>query len=1142
TTAKVSFSQSGQIVFERYDRHLSHVSQKTLEILEAARDLLSEAPFTVAISGSAGLGMAEASGLTFVQEVYSTAEIIKQLAPDTGAVVELGGEDAKVIFFEGGADARMNGSCAGGTGAFIDQMAALLDMTIQELDEASLRAERIYPIASRCGVFAKTDVQALFNQGASKDDVAASVYQAVVNQTIVGLMQGRQLEGKVLFLGGPLYYCKGLRYRFRETLDLSQENSICPDYALFAVARGAAYFSRDSKPMTYDELIASLQKTDNASTYERGSLPPLFNEREDYKTFRERHDQYTVPEQAIEDYTGKAWLGIDSGSTTTKLALISENKRMLYSYYCPNLGAPLDIVFEQIKKIRALCGDRIEIAGCATTGYGEALIQHAFKANAGLVETIAHYTAAQHFQPEVDFILDIGGQDIKCFYIKNGAIDSIKLNEACSSGCGSFLETYAHSMDYEVEDFALLGIDATAPTDLGSRCTVFMNSSIKQAQRDGAKIEDISAGLSISVVKNALYKVIRVSSPEELGKHIVVQGGTLLNDAVLRALELELEREVVRPTISGLMGAFGAALYAMQYDKSDLLTAEQLEDFTHKSTTTVCRACTNHCHLTINSFAEGDRFVSGNQCQRGLGLEESYVLPNLYHWKRERLQELHKSHLLADCQDSGNRKVNRGKIGIPTTLSSYELAPLWKTLFTELGYEVVFSPLSSRRTYELGQLSIPSDTICYPAKIMHGHIEQLVEQGLELIFYPSLTYNLKEADTANNYNCPIVAYYGEVLQGNMSSLEKVKFIYPYLDIDSERALFKTLYRALHDLDPTIRRTEVKRAVTAGFKALEDEREAIEKAGLEAVEFARQNGKRILIMAGRPYHIDPEICHGIDRIATSLGFVVVTEDSVCNLADAPEVKILNQWTYHSRLYKAAQFACDNDDVELVQLVSFSCGIDAITTDEVRRIMESQGKLYTEIKIDDISNLGALRIRLRSLLGAVEARDSSLLEADRAMDGSLLVAAPEGNQTLFATAAPEDDETVIAAESTNEETQLVTESAEDDESLFAATVKGEKNQFITEPADCDTPQCAEVTEAKVNPVESTAKLQCKQVYKQVDSASKAKKASKNSGTQKSGKDSQYDLSTSKARKAPKISGTIKDGSSTKPAGMLNDRDAS
>lgn len=1096
TTAKVSFSKDGQVVFERYDRHLSHVLEKTLEMLASAKDLLSEAPFTVAISGSAGIGMAEASGLTFVQEVYATAEIIKQLAPDTGAVVELGGEDAKVIFFEGGTDARMNGSCAGGTGAFIDQMAALLNMSIQELDEASFRAERIYPIASRCGVFAKSDVQSLFNQGAGKDDVAASVYQAVVNQTIVGLMQGRQPEGKVLFLGGPLFYCSGLRRRFRETLDLTEENSVCPDYALFAVARGAAYYSRDSKPLTYEELTADLLKSRTASTYERGNLPPLFEDKEDYKAFRKRHGQFTVPKYPIEDYAGKAWLGIDSGSTTTKLVLISEDKEILYSHYCANLGAPLDIVFEQLKKIRALCGDKIEIAGCATTGYGEALIEHAFKANTGLVETIAHYTAAQHFQPDVDFILDIGGQDIKCFYIKNGAIDSIKLNEACSSGCGSFLETYAHSMDYEVEDFALLGIDATAPTDLGSRCTVFMNSSIKQAQRDGSKIEDISAGLSISVVKNALYKVIRVSSPEELGEHIVVQGGTLLNDAVLRALEQELGREVVRPTISGLMGAFGAALYAMQYDKSDLLTAEQLEAFTHKSTTTVCRACTNHCHLTINSFGEGDRFVSGNQCQRGLGLEESCVLPNLYDWKRERLKALRELSLQADCQNSGSKKVCRGEIGIPTALSTFELAPLWQALFTELGYKVIFSPLSSRRTYEKGQLSIPSDTICYPAKIMHGHIEQLVEQGLDLIFYPALTYNLQESDTANHFNCPIVAYYGEVLRGNMSSLEQVKFIIPFLDIGSEGSLTGTLYRAMHELDPTIKRGEMRRAVRAGFAALENERKAIEKAGREALEFARENNKRILILAGRPYHIDPEICHGIDRIAVSLGFAVVTEDSVCNLADAPEIKILNQWTYHSRLYKAAQFACDNDDVELVQLVSFSCGIDAITTDEVRRIMESQGKLYTEIKIDDISNLGALRIRLRSLLGAVEARDG---------------AQPAAQSQAQASAQSEPQ----------------SQSQAQSQSQSQPTAQSQPGE--------DTVIVEDIAKAAL-------KLEVRSPSNSAASAAKVRESSKISAGAKDGAASKQVRSAVKVRGGSKVSGTFEDSKVSKSAGGLKDRDAS
>ncbi|HHV42202.1 MAG TPA: 2-hydroxyglutaryl-CoA dehydratase [Clostridiaceae bacterium] len=1020
TTVKVSFTSEDQIMFERYERHRSHVLEKTLELLEPAEAMLSEAPFTVAISGSAGIGMSETSGLPFVQEVYATSEIIKKLAPDTGTVIELGGEDAKIIFFEGGTDARMNGSCAGGTGAFIDQMASLLDMTIPELDEASFRAERIYPIASRCGVFAKTDVQALFNQGAGKEDVAASIYQAVVNQTIVGLAQGRQLAGKLLFLGGPLYYCAGLRHRFRETLLRDKESSVCPDYALYAVARGAAYLSRSLQPVTYDELLRRLRRKAASSAYERGYLEPLFNNAEEYRAFRARHELDQVKTRSLADYRGRAWLGIDSGSTTTKLVLISEDKEVLYSFYCVNRGSPVLIVLEQLRKLRRLCADRVEICGAATTGYGEALIKHAFHADTGLVETIAHYTAARHFQPRVDFILDVGGQDIKCFYIRDGVIDSIMLNEACSSGCGSFLETFAHSMGYEVEEFAKLGIKAKAPVDLGSRCTVFMNSSIKQAQREGAGIEDISAGLSISVVKNALYKVIRTGSPEELGKHIVVQGGTLLNDAVLRAFELELERDIVRPEISGLMGAFGAALYAMKFSDSKLLTLEQLERFTHNSSTRVCRGCANNCHLTINLFADGERFISGNQCQKPLGVKGGDELPNLYHWKRERLLALARKSrsVSADRLSTGNsgrimdelpetevgegglaadqasqdlalgtkpervrqkdrvaKSKSRGKIGLPTTLSTYELAPLWQAVFTELGYEVVFTPLSTRKLYERGQLSIPSDTVCYPAKIMHGHVELLIDQGIDLIFYPSLTYNIDEGHSANHYNCPIVAYYGEVLRGNMESLKQVRFFYPYLNIYNERFLRRTLLPAVQQLDPTVTRSEVRRAVRKGYAALRAERETIKRAGEEALDFARKNNKRIMILAGRPYHIDPEICHGIDRLATSLGFVVVSEDSVAHLAKLPLIKVLNQWTYHSRLYQAAQFACENDDVELVQLVSFGCGLDAITSDEVQRIMEKDGKLYTQIKIDDIKNLGAVRIRLRSLLGALEARQDN-----------------------------------------------------------------------------------------------------------------------------------------------------------------------
>lgn len=961
TTAKVVFTENDAIIFEQYERHFSEALDTTIQTLRSIEDLLAAGDFTVAISGSAGLGIAEASGLPFVQEVYATGEFIRRQIPDADAVIELGGEDAKVIFFSNGTDARMNGTCAGGTGAFIDQMASLLNMTVEEMDRASLKANQLYPIASRCGVFAKTDVQALFNQGAHKNDVAASIYQAVVNQTITGLAQGRALTGKIVFLGGPLYYCAGLRARFRETLGLDEASGYLPEYARFSVARGAALYSVSGESISYEDLIEKLQQAGKGRIEARPHTTSLFKDEEDYRIFQQAHAGNSVESIPIESYQGPAWLGIDSGSTTSKLVLLSEDKKILYSYYTVNQGSPLAIVHDQLIKIRKLCGKAIDIRGVATTGYGEDLILNAFHADIGLVETIAHFTAARYFEPEVDFILDIGGQDIKCFYIKNGAIDSIMLNEACSSGCGSFLETFAHSMGYEVDAFAQLGIQSRSPVDLGSRCTVFMNSSIKQAQKDGAPIEDISAGLSISVVKNAIYKVIRAASPDDLGDHIVVQGGTLLNDAVLRAFELEMGRQVVRPAIAGLMGAFGAALYAMRCDKSRLLSREELEKFSHKSQSATCKLCANQCHLTINRFADGGRHISGNQCQRPLGIKNEVQLPNLYQWKRDYLKGLK------------GRPGRRGKIGIPMALALFEQAPLWLTLFTELGYEVIFSDLSTRKTYEKGQFSIPSDTICYPAKIMHGHIEELLEKGIKLIFYPSLTYNIDEAMGANHFNCPIVAYYGETINGNMDSLKDAHFLFPYLDINSPRALTRTLHMNLLQVDPGIRRSEVRRAVRRGFKAFDHYRSQVREEGEKALAFAEQEGRRVLVLAGRPYHVDPEISHGIDRLATSLGFVLVSEDSICQLSSPVKTRVLNQWTYHDRLYRAAHFASQRENVELVQLISFGCGVDAITSDEVRSILEAQGKLYTQIKIDDISNLGAVRIRLRSLIGALEAKD-------------------------------------------------------------------------------------------------------------------------------------------------------------------------
>ena len=958
TTAKVVLVDNGKVLYEKYQRHFSQVRQKTLELLAEAAPLAGDRPLTAAISGSAGLGLAQAAKVPFVQEVFATGEVVKQLEPDTSVVIELGGEDAKIIFFDGGIDERMNGSCAGGTGAFIDQMATLLNVTADELDELSLGSQRLYPIASRCGVFAKTDIQPLLNQGARHEDVAASIYQAVVNQTIAGLAQGRKITGKVLFLGGPLYYCKGLRRRFQETLKLSDDQAVFPEYGRFAVAMGAAlYGTRAGETCTMGQLRRQIEESVSTRS-EANLLPPLFQKEEDYQEFRQRHSAADVVRRDIRDYRGDAWLGIDCGSTTTKVALLSKEKELLYTYYASNRGNPVQIVKEQLEAIYDLCGDRIRICGSAVTGYGEELIRAAFNVDKGVVETIAHYTAAKYFCPEVDFILDIGGQDIKCFKIKNGAIDSIMLNEACSSGCGSFIETFAKSMGYDVAAFAEKGLHSKAPVNLGSRCTVFMNSSVKQSQKDGATVEDISAGLSVSVVKNAIYKVIRAASADELGDHVVVQGGTFYNDAVLRAFELELGKHVIRPAIAGLMGAYGAALYAMDLKESTITTAEGLKTFVHTAKAATCQGCTNHCRLTINSFVGGKKFISGNQCQKGLGLTVDQEVPNLYAWKRDTLMALQPG------------EGTRGTVGLPLALGMYELLPLWHAFFRSLGFQVEVSGLSSRRVYEKGQFSIPSDTACYPAKIMHGHMELLLERGVDAIFYPCLTYNVDEKESDNHYNCPVVAYYSELLHGNMDDLQKTNFLYPFLNINDRKELTKELTACLVPVFPDITKKEVRKAVDEAFAAYEKHMLEVRRKGEEAVAWARANGKPIMILAGRPYHIDPEIGHGIDKLAASLGFVVVSEDSVCHLADPVPVHVLNQWTYHARLYRAARYACEHADTQLVQLVSFGCGVDAITTDEVRRILEESDKLYTQIKIDEITNLGAVKIRLRSLIGALE----------------------------------------------------------------------------------------------------------------------------------------------------------------------------
>lgn len=962
TTVKVVAVKKGKIIFSCYERHLSQVYLKTLEILERVKEQIKDDKICIAIAGSAGLGMANHADIPFVQEVFATSETVKKFAPNTDVVIELGGEDAKVIFFKGVTDERMNGSCAGGTGAFIDQMATLLNVSVERLDELSLNYEKIYPIASRCGVFAKSDIQPLINDGARKEDIAASIYQSVVNQTITGLAQGYEISGNVMFLGGPLYYCKGLRNRFVETLKLDEESANFPEYGRLCVAIGSALYSqKTNKDFTFDEIVNSIKNAMyNKETVK--TVEPLFSSEEEYNEFIHRHNSQRVDYIKASKYKGNAYLGIDCGSTTTKLVVITEDNQILYEYYSSNKGNPLVIVKEQLENIYSLLGKDIHIKSSAVTGYGEALIKNAFNLDFGIVETVAHYRAAKYFNPNVDFILDIGGQDIKCFKVKNGAIDSIMLNEACSSGCGSFIETFAKSMGFNTDAFSKLGLFAESPVELGSRCTVFMNSSVKQAQKDGASVGDISAGLSMSVVKNAIYKVIRANSADELGKNIVVQGGTFLNDAVLRSFEKEIGRNVIRPAISGLMGAYGAALYSKENsnEKSSIITFDGLRKFTHTVKAINCNGCTNRCNLTVNIFNGNQKFISGNKCEKPVtSSKNSNTEYDLFEYKRK---------LISDLKDTNGKYI----IGLPMALGMYELVFLWKPLFDKLGFGTKISGVSDREVYVKGQNSIPSDTACYPAKLMHGHIELLLEKNVDAIFYPCLTYNVDEGHGDNHYNCPVVAYYSELLKANMHSLSKTKFLYPYLNINSNKVLANQIYDMIkkHFEDMKVSKKQVLKAVEYGFDKYYQHMEDVRREGKRVIIYAENNNKPVLILAGRPYHIDSEICHSVDKLATSLGFVVVTEDSVSEEIEATDLKVLNQWTYHSRMYNAAKFACENENCHLVQLVSFGCGVDAVTSDEVRRILEENGKLYTQLKIDEINNLGTVKIRLRSLVAAIE----------------------------------------------------------------------------------------------------------------------------------------------------------------------------
>ena len=954
TTIKcVVLDDQNQIIYKSYERHLSQITQKISELLTKIRDeVMHGADAQITISGSAGMGVAETCDLPFMQEVYATRVAIGKLIPDADVIIELGGEDAKILFLSGGMEVRMNGTCAGGTGAFIDQMATLLDISPNEMDQLAEQYEKIYTIASRCGVFAKSDIQPLLNQGARKSDISASIFAAVANQTIAGLAQGRKIAGNVVYLGGPLTFLPQLRQAFDTALHVK---GICPENSLYFVALGAAFSSDTS--VDIDTALKNVASYGTKAAFL--SIDPLFNNQEEFDAFQKRHESCRAKRGNLNTYKGPAYLGVDAGSTTVKTVLMGPGGEVLDSTYQSNSGNPVPIIREYLLGLYKEHPD-IQIRSSAVTGYGEELLKNAFGIDFGIVETVAHFTAAKHFLPDVDFVIDIGGQDMKCFKIRNGAVDNIFLNEACSSGCGSFLQTFANTLGYSIEEFARLGLFAKHPVDLGSRCTVFMNSSVKQAQKDGATMEDISAGLSVSVVKNAIYKVIRASSASELGKNIVVQGGTFLNNAVLRVFEKELGVNVVRPDISGLMGAYGAALYAAKKasDSSTLLPLSELEHFKHEVKVTSCGLCNNNCRLTINIFGGNRRFIGGNRCEKPVTKRSSQSEQNMYAYKLQ---------LLRSYQP---KPGPRGKIGLPMGLNLYELLPFWYTFFTQLGFEVVTSPLSSRELYIKGQASIPSDTVCFPAKLMHGHVDALIEQGIQNIFYPCMSYNFDEKLGDNHYNCPVVAYYPEVIAANTSELNGLHFIHDYVGIHRKRDFPVKIHAILEQYFDGIPLAEVKQAAKAAYDAYDAFMKQIRQKGNEMIEEARKQNKPIIVLSGRPYHLDPEINHGIDKLITSLGAAVISEDVISPNVKKFRVGVLNQWTYHSRLYAAAEFIGTQKDMNLVQLVSFGCGVDAITTDEVRSILEKHDKIYTQIKIDEITNLGAVKIRLRSLFAALE----------------------------------------------------------------------------------------------------------------------------------------------------------------------------
>ena len=976
TTVKlVLTNDENRIVYSRYERHMSDVFDKVTELVRDMYQEFGNISVKPVITGSGGLALANVVGIRFEQEVIACSHAVERLIPETDVAIELGGEDAKITFYGATVEQRMNGTCAGGTGAFIDQMAILLNTDAAGLNEAAKNHEIIYPIAARCGVFAKTDIQPLINQGANVSDLAASIFQAVVNQTISGLACGHTIKGNIAFLGGPLSFLSELRQRFIETLNLTDEQVIFPENSKYFVAIGASMLAEKEEETYLDSIVESLENADQGLMTDTRHIDPLFKDQQDYDEFIKRHDKDKVRRADISRAQGDTYLGIDAGSTTTKATLLDNKGNLLFSFYRSNEGNPVQATKTLLKEMYSQLPETAYIANTCVTGYGEGLIQAAFKADMGEIETMAHYRAAAYFQPGVDFILDIGGQDMKCMKIKDNAIYNIMLNEACSSGCGSFLETYAKSVDLDTRQFAKEALFAKNPVDLGTRCTVFMNSKVKQAQKEGASIGDISAGLSYSVIKNALYKVIKLRNADEAGDKIVVQGGTFLNNAVLRSFEQIIGKDVIRPDIAGLMGAYGCSLIAMEHSKpsqhSTILSPEQLDTFTMEHTNTRCGGCENNCILTINRFSDGTRFITGNRCEKGSGgTEKKHDIPDMYDWKFKRLFEHYRS--LTEFEST------RGTVGIPRVLNMYENYPFWFTFFTKLGYRVQLSSQSSKNIFEKGMETISSDTACYPAKMVHGHIKELIEMGMDFIFYPCINHErVEDTDAPNHYNCPVVASYPEVIANNMDDVLKennVDFRYPFVPYHDDKRLAEILYRNLEDLG--ISKKEVKEAVRSAREEQNHFKDDVRKKGEESLNFARAHGKKSIVLAGRPYHLDPEINHGINKLINSFDLVVLTEDSISHLGKLPRpIRVLDQWVYHSRLYKAADFVGQNDDVEMIQLNSFGCGLDAVTTDQVEEICNRNNKLYTVLKIDEVSNLGAVKIRIRSLKAAMEEREKN-----------------------------------------------------------------------------------------------------------------------------------------------------------------------